>query len=81
MKPDLDIITNEMAANEETVSILERLLVEAKEGRLTSILVCGRLHDNSILTTASQDINCASRIGMLEMLKFNWMIANREEVE
>ncbi len=62
-------VVNIKKANTELISTLERLLVEAKSGQLTSIAAVVLRNDEADFAIHAPELNTLEMIGALECLK------------
>lgn len=67
-----DIVSEEMEVNQDTITILEKFLKEAKAGKITEVILVG-IHNESQLVkmSCSQTMSITKQLGALELAKAN----------
>lgn len=63
-------------AQETTVRILEEALAEAKRGEMVEIVMVGFMSDGNYVVRTSPGSTHLKRIGALEQVKFDLMVAH-----
>jgi hypothetical protein len=67
------IPTQKQQLDADVISLLERTLADAREGKFESVAICLIPADGSACTRFSHGVDVARRIGALELLKWDLM--------